>query len=292
MENEENSDDEVILPFGWTAHVDPTTGHTYYYHLVTGATQWNLPRWQMDSAAGGGGGAAVYNPPPQPSDDAVVGPLYSPRGPSPRNDAAAAGGWGALLALFGPPAAAAPAAAAPAAAGRVMPADVARYAIDHASGDCPIAWTDLNSLPRDKKAVTNCGHVFSKDEIAHVKSLGGVCPTCRSNFKINPILEADVVGPTFVPTHMKKGMVVRAIFDRKVPLPLHTTEDGKKISESAYHMCDRCGNVVDRIPVPNQCPKCQKMGAFLGGSRKHKRNIHRKSKSKKLIKRKKTMKRR
>ena len=169
----------------------------------------------------------------------------------------------------------------------VMPADVARRAIACAGGICPITLEDLQTMKTKQKAVTSCGHVFDKDYITHVKSLGGVCPTCRSEFEINPIHKADVVGrPTFVPRHMKMPMAVRGV--SKGEVGAHSRKG--KLSESAYHMCNQCGKVVDKIPVPNKCPKCKKMGAFSGGSRKHKRNIRRKSK--KLIKRKKTMKRR
>jgi predicted Zn-ribbon and HTH transcriptional regulator len=318
----DSHDDVEILPPGWRAYVDEETGRTFYHHFM-GATQWEIPRWHMD--AGGGGGAAVYSPPPQlMDDDEDVGLLYSPHGrPS---DGAAACGWGDLdeAAADGVPmwlhslqqlsaqpfvpfddfdfdrdivplfpdifaAAAAPglAAAAPGPA-TVMPADVARYVIAHPPDQCPISWLDLKTRPMDQRAVTSCGHVFDKDSIMQVKDSNGVCPKCRSEFVINPIREADVVGrPTFVPRHLKMPLVIRAFHQWKVPIHLNKEN---KISESAYHMCNVCGNVVDKIPVPNECPKCKNIGAFSGGSRKHKRNIHRKSK--RLIKRKKTMKRR
>jgi hypothetical protein len=326
-----DSDNEEIriLPYGWTEHVDEETGRPYYYNSLTHISQWEHPQWEHPQYPqwhpGWGGGAAV----PLGSYSPELEEPYSPRGLTPRpSDGAAAGGWGdvdeaaadgvpmwlrSLQQLSDQPfvpgnfdfdrdvvplfpeifhrAAAAPglAAAAPGPA-TVMPADVARFAIAHPPGDCPILWVDLKTYPLDQRAVTSCGHVFDKDSIMQVKDSTGVCPVCRLPFEINPIREADVVGrPTFVPSHLKMLMVLRAIFDKEKALPMHLDKENK-ISKSAYHMCDRCGNVVDKIPVPNECPKCKKMGAFSGGSRKHKRNIHRKSK--KLIKRKKTMKRR
>lgn len=199
-------------------------------------------------------------------------PIFNP------NAGAADGDYNALFAAMLAP--------APALLRPVMPADVARRAIECAGGICPMSLEELQTMKMKQKAVTSCGHVFNKDYITHVKSSGGVCPICRSEFEINPIHKADVVGPTYVPRHMKMPMALEGI--RKGKLSAHSRKG--KLSESAYHMCNRCGNVVDKIPVPNKCPKCKKMGAFSGGSRKHKRNICRKSK--KLIKRKKTMKRR
>jgi predicted Zn-ribbon and HTH transcriptional regulator len=235
---------------------------------------------------GGGGGAAVCDPPPPPqqSDYDDLGMWgYEPRGISPRPRNIDDELRDLIDQLYLHLAAAAPAAApAPGPACDVMPADVARYAIEAALGECAISREELESMTPDQKAVTTCGHVFKKDYIMRMKELDGHrCPACRKLFEINPIHEVDVVGPTFVPRHMKDLLVIRAIAEGKVQ---------RGLSESAYHLCDRCGTVVDKIPVPNECPKCKKMGAFSGGSRKHKRNIHRKSK--RLIKRKKTMKRR
>ena len=34
---------EVALPSGWTAHKDPDTGFTYYFHAATGESRWDPP---------------------------------------------------------------------------------------------------------------------------------------------------------------------------------------------------------------------------------------------------------
>ena len=52
------SDDSVTpattpLPAGWSAHKDPDTGLSYYFHAASGTSTWELP----EGGAGGGGGA-------------------------------------------------------------------------------------------------------------------------------------------------------------------------------------------------------------------------------------------
>jgi hypothetical protein len=48
---EEDDGDGATLPPGWEAHVDPSSGKTYFHNLATKETQWDRP-------AGGGGGAS------------------------------------------------------------------------------------------------------------------------------------------------------------------------------------------------------------------------------------------
>jgi predicted Zn-ribbon and HTH transcriptional regulator len=168
----------------------------------------------------------------------------------------------------------------------LLPAHVAREVLTCQTGECAISRVDLSTLEHANKAVTSCGHVFDKDYIEQWLTKHNTCPECRSECTLNPIHKADVVRlvgrRTSVPPHLKPLMVERAIKKNKLPRGL-----------SAYHVCNQCGNVVDAIPKPNQCPNCQKHNAFFGGSRKCKRNKkNSRRKSKKSIKRNKTIKRR
>jgi predicted Zn-ribbon and HTH transcriptional regulator len=171
------------------------------------------------------------------------------------------------------------------AANVLLPAHVAREVLTCQTGECAISRADLSTLEHANKAVTSCGHVFDKDDIEQWLTKHNTCPECRSECTLNPIHKADVVRlvgrRTSVPPHLKPLMVARTIKKGRIP------------PGGPAYMCNKCGNVVDAIPKPNKCPRCQKHNAFSGGSRKCKRNKkNSRRKSKKSIKRNKTIKRR
>ena len=186
---------------------------------------------------------------------------------------------------FAPAGAFAGAGAGAGAADVLLPAHVAREVLTCQTGECAISRADLSTLEHANKAVTSCGHVFDKDYIEQWLTKHNTCPECRSECTLNPIHKADVVRlvgrRTSVPPHLKPLMVARTIKKGRIP------------PGGPAHMCNQCGNVVDAIPKPNKCPRCQKHNAFSGGSRKCKRNKkNSRRKSKKSIKRNKTIKRR
>lgn len=272
MDSEEEEEIQ-ILPRGWTSYDDPMSGRRYYHNMVTGVSQLELPGWRMPIspvAAAGGGGAA----------DQV---LYTPRGPTPRgpNDHDREYGWGDfdfdLDALFPPPARASVPVLPQ------LPPHAARAAINHQDGECPITMDSLSDLLPKDKSVTTCAHVFEGAALAEWLKKSTQCPQCKSECELNPTY--SVPGrPTHVPRHIHPS-VVRASICKK-----GSSKNVKAIPR--YPVCIQCGQVVKRIPCPNICPnpRCRKINAFSGGSRKHKHNIR--GKSKKLIKRKKTIKRR
>lgn len=159
----------------------------------------------------------------------------------------------------------------------LLPAHIAREANSCKQGECSISQEEFARLPRAKRVITSCGHRFKKSGIEPWLREHGTCPQCRAPCVINPTHGAEVaqlVGRnTVVPLHMKDHAVERAIRKNKI-FPGH----------QHHHVCNRCGEVVVNLPVPNKCPKCKKFNPFIGGSRKcNKKNSRRKSK--KLIKR-------
>jgi len=166
----------------------------------------------------------------------------------------------------------------------LLPAHVARAAIQHATGECPLSVDALADLPIGEKVVTNCGHVFSKEWLEHCVRDGKTkCPLCKKDFVINPLHRSEVTGrPTSVPKHLKESTIARAIAKGRIT---------PAAAGGTTYMCDQCGYITNAIPNPNQCPRCQKYNAF-GGSRKCKRNKkNSRRKSKRSIKRNKPIKR-
>ena len=166
----------------------------------------------------------------------------------------------------------------------LLPAHIAREANSCEQGECLISREDFASLQPAERVITSCGHRFNKSDIEQWLRDHDTCPECRVPCVINPTHGAEVaqlVGRnTVVPMHMKDHAVGRAIRKNRIS-PGH----------DHHHVCNRCGEVVVNLPVPNKCPKCKKFNPFMGGSRKcNKKNSRRKSK--KLIKRTKTIKRR
>ena len=175
--------------------------------------------------------------------------------------------------------------AAAGAADVLLPAHVARAAIKHATGECPLSMEALEDLPIGEKVVTNCGHVFNKEWLEHCVRDGTTkCPLCSKDFVINPLHRSEVTGrPTSVPKHLKESTIARAVTKERIT---------PSAAGGPTYMCNQCGYITNAKPNPNQCPRCQKYNAF-GGSRKCKRNKkNSRRKSKKSIKRNKTIKRR
>jgi hypothetical protein len=163
---------------------------------------------------------------------------------------------------------------------RIMPPRVARRAMQCARGDeCPISMEPVVDM-----VVTSCGHPFERSYIdSYIRDGGKTCPKCRNPFVINPLHIRDVAGREFsVPHHMIMPLAVQALREGNVGRPSPT-----------YHACKRCGKVVPKKPAGNICPTCKQHDAFRGGSRSRKCNKkNSRRKSKKSIKRTKTIKRR
>ena len=165
----------------------------------------------------------------------------------------------------------------------LLPAHIAREANSCEHGECSISYEEFASIPPAERVITSCGHRFKKSDLEQWLHDHGTCPKCRAPCVINPTHDAEVaqlVGRnTSIPQHLNPMAVSRAIRKQRIPSGLHH-----------YYVCNRCGKVVDNLPVPNKCPRCKKINAFMGGSRKcNKKNSH--GKSKKLIKRTKRTKR-
>ena len=165
----------------------------------------------------------------------------------------------------------------------LLPAHIAREANSCEDGECSISYEEFLSIPPAERVITSCGHRFKKSDLEQWLHDHGTCPECRAPCVINPTRDAEVaqlVGKnTSIPQHLNPTAVSRAIRKQRIPSGLHH-----------YYVCNRCGKVVDNLPVPNKCPRCKKINAFMGGSRKcNKKNSH--GKSKKLIKRTKRTKR-
>ncbi len=68
------------LPAGWSAHIDPSSQHTYYYNSTTQEMTWNHPGHSATSAAQPAPAQAVSKPPvlkPAPSYSSAVYSAYS-----------------------------------------------------------------------------------------------------------------------------------------------------------------------------------------------------------------------
>lgn len=166
----------------------------------------------------------------------------------------------------------------------VIHPNVARKCLEGDEEECAISMDKLKSLPLPQKVMLTCGHPFKKDEITRwLKHHGGRCPICRAPAQINPAYK----GSTYRPTHVPPGKIAKELVARKPEL----------VDPVVLH----CGHVVEKSVMDSRferniktCPKCGVSATEYiipsGGSRKHKRNGR--GKSKKLIKRKKTIKRR
>lgn len=166
----------------------------------------------------------------------------------------------------------------------LIPAHIAREQLLSTEGKCPISYEEFADLSPAQKALTSCGHLFERSSIKNWLETNPKCPDCREACMINPADPGEIrqlVGRnTVVHPHLKPAAVSRAIRKNKIPP-----------GPGPHYVCKKCGKVLTHFPESNKCERCGKTNAFMGGSRKcNKKNSRRKSK--KLIKRKKTMKRR
>lgn len=174
---------------------------------------------------------------------------------------------------------------------RVMPPQVAQMWLQEATGECSYTLDDLQSLPAEQKIVLTCGHVFKKGcGVEEWLKAHGKCPTCAIAASINPAHDGDTRRPKQIP----RGPVGRALIAKEKP--------GKSVSD---YVVTSCGHVIDKKEMERRrrnnittCPVCGAECTYTevhdGGSRKtikrNKKNSRRKSK--KIIKRNKTIKRR
>ena len=169
----------------------------------------------------------------------------------------------------------------------VIPPNVARKCLE-GEEVCAITLEPLKALPLEQKVMLKCGHGFTKSELKKWVNKGKKgCPTCREPIEITKSYKGSTSSLTRITPPIAKALVEGKQSRGKTfvdPVVLH------------------CGHVVDKSEMDSRfarnaktCPKCGKSATEYvipprGGSRKRKRNGR--GKSKKLIKRKKTMKRR
>ena len=169
----------------------------------------------------------------------------------------------------------------------VIHPNVARKCLEGDEEECAISMDKLKSLPLSQKVMLTCGHAFKKDYIKRWLKDHVSCPSCRAPAQLIPAYK----GSTYRPTHVPPGKIAKALVARK-------QDKGKALVEPVVL---HCGHVVEKSVMDSRferniktCPKCGVSATEYiipsGGSRKHKRNGR--GKSKKLIKRKKTIKRR
>jgi hypothetical protein len=166
---------------------------------------------------------------------------------------------------------------------RVIPPHAARHFLAATSDKCGITLEDMSLIPEEKRAVLTCGHTFRKSCIKKWLKENGKCPNCNKIAEINP-----AKGTTSRLTHIPPGGIARALVERQ-------RQKGKEFNEVVVL---NCGHVFEKSEIDRRvaktCPKCgaeiRQITKFDGGSRKYKKNSRRKSK--KSIKRKKTIKRR
>lgn len=165
----------------------------------------------------------------------------------------------------------------------VIPPGAAHHVLAVTQDECPITLEKLSSLPVHERAILTCGHMFKKSAIKKsLKDMKGLCPVCKQHAVINPAYK----GTTSSVTHIPPGGIASSLVERQI-------QKGKAFSEAVVL---NCGHVFERSEIKKRdtCPKCSakitKITKIGGGSRKCKKNSRRKSK--KIIKRKKTIKRR
>ena len=170
----------------------------------------------------------------------------------------------------------------------VIAPHAARRFLAATSNTCGITLEDMSSFPEEERAVLTCGHTFRKSCIKKWLREKGKCPTCnKQNVKINPAYK----GTTSRLTHIPPGGIARELVARQ-------SQQGKEFNEVVVL---NCGHVFEKSEIDRRvakniktCPICGaeiiKITKLDGGSRKYKKNSRRKSK--KSIKRKKTIKRR